>query len=814
MPSLAGVLDRGGDILDRFATATTGELTIGTPGIEIPTEDDPAAQLAAEIAVEQDRLDVLYAQLDVLREQAAAAFASSVRSPTVGTPGARSERDAFVRMYAQRVSQLQAVEQRLCFGRLDLAGSERRYIGRIGISDDQRHELLIDWRAPAAEPFYQATAARPEAVVRRRQLSTAGRRVTGVQDEVLDLAEFERSGVDGGHVVLGEGALFASLDAARSGRMRDIVATIQADQDLAIRAPLDGVFVVQGGPGTGKTAVALHRAAYLLYANRHRISRSGVLLVGPNRVFLRYIEQVLPALGEAEAVVMATPGELFPGVVAGREDEPAVAAVKGDRRMAAVLAEAVRRRQRSLDRPRTLDVDGSPVTLYPRDVAMARERARRSGERHNQARAGFVAELLKVLLRRLAGDRGVEIDPDTRATLLAELHESSDVRRELNLAWGPVSAERLLRDLYARPDELAASAGRSLTPQERGWLARPRSAAWTVSDVPLLDEAAELLGPDESADHPAGSAGRENARSNAERQAEVAYAEQVQETFGGRDFITAERLADRYQSSSSLGSVAERASADREWAYGHIVIDEAQELSPMAWQMLMRRSPSRSVTVVGDVAQTGSLSGAHSWDQVLSPHVGDRWQLAELRVNYRTPGQIMDVAAAVARAGGVPVSPPVSARPGTDAPVYSRVTPDRLTGGLASVVRSEWERVGGGTVAVITPRQSHDALAEAVVAALPAGVVVRDTAALGAPVSVLTVADAKGLEFDSVVLVEPAAILAESPRGVNDLYVALTRPTRRLHVVHAEQLPAGFVQPGSVVLGESSRNGRGEQAVD
>jgi DNA helicase IV len=759
-----------------------GERAIGKPGVR-PTNDDG---LGAELAVEQSHISLLYEHLDEMRDHAATAFADAIRSPTVGTPGARSERDAFVSMYADRVSQLQAVEQRLCFGRLDLVDGSRRYVGRIGISDEHRQELLVDWRAPAAEPFYQATAAHPHNVVRRRQLTTHARRVTGVQDEVLDLAAFELSGVAGGHIVLGEGALFASLEAARSGRMNDIVATIQADQDRAIRAPLDGVFVVQGGPGTGKTAVALHRTAFLLYANRQRMARSGVLLVGPNRVFLGYIEQVLPALGEAEAVVMATPGELYPGVATDVQDPPELAALKGDIRMAEVLSAAVRQRQRTIDQPRLLDVDGRKITLYPRDIRLARDRARRSGEPHNQARVAFVAEILRELVRRLAGVRGVELDPDVRASLMAELHDSPDVRRELNLCWGPVSPSRLLRDLYADPARLAA-AGAGLTPAERTSLHRSRNAPWTVSDVALLDEAAELLGLDDSDTH------TESARAEADRAAEVAYADMVQDTFGGKDFITAAGLADRYRTRVSLGSVAERAVLDREWSFGHIVVDEAQELSPMMWRLLMRRSPSHSMTVVGDVAQTGSLAGANSWADVLRPHVGERWSLAELTVNYRTPAQIMEVAAAVLHAARHPVVVPKSARPGRWAPVYTALDAEPVSSvKLPDVVRAEWELADAGTVAVITPRKSHAGIARAVARALPEGVVVSDTDALASPVSVLAVADAKGLEFDTVVLVEPSAIIAESPRGFNDLYVALTRPTQRLHVVHFAGLPEGM----------------------
>jgi DNA helicase IV len=746
--------------------------------------------LSAQLAIEQAHVGRLYLQLDDLLEQARDALDRTARSSTVNTPGAMAERDAFMRLYTSRVNALQNVEQRLCFGRLDLADGVRRYIGRVGMSDEARRELLVDWRAPAAEPFYRATALRPSGVLRRRQISTQLRRVTGVQDEVLDLAGFEAAGVDGGHIVVGEGALFASLDAARGDRMRDIVATIQADQDDVIRAPLPGVLVVQGGPGTGKTAVALHRTAFLLYTNRERIERSGVLLVGPNRVFLRYIDQVLPALGEAEAVVMATPGELYPTVVATAVEGDAATALKGDVRMADVIAQAVQRRQRMIGSARPLNVEGTTIRLLPHHVRDARERARRTRQPHNLARKTFVTEILRSLVRALATARGIDLDPETREGMLSELYESIDVRREVNWCWAPLSPERLVRDLYADPQRLGEAAGRLLTREERLALTRERGAPWTAGDVPLLDEAAELLGEDDSADHAA------TARAEADQRAEVEYARQVQDTFGGSDFLSAEGLAGRYSAAGSLRSVAERASTDRAWAFGHVVVDEAQELSPMMWRLLMRRCPSRSFTVVGDVAQTSSPAGALAWGDVLSPHVEDRWTVAELTVNYRTPEQVMDLAAAVLAAGGSSVRAPTSARIGRCEPQFTRVDGDLFgsaaLAALAALVETQWREAGEGTVAVITPLAGHAEAATSITAALPEGVVTADSDALGSPVSVLTVAGAKGLEFDNVVVLEPAAIIAESPRGLNDLYVALTRPTQRLHIVHSADLPPGM----------------------
>ena len=788
-----------------------------------PSEPTGPSALDEELAHEQAYVGVLYEHLDRLRAAAAAALDRSSHGIGAGTPGARTERDAFVRLYRERVRQLNDVEQRLCFGRLDLRQGAPRYIGRVGISDADRTELLVDWRAPAAEPFYQATAAAPAGVVRRRQLTTRARTVTALSDEVLDLEWFDRHGAAGSRVVIGEGALFASLDAARTGRMGDIVATIQADQDRVIRAPLAGVLVVQGGPGTGKTAVALHRAAFLLYAHRERIERSGVLLVGPNRVFLRYIDQVLPTLGEAEAMVMSTPGELFPGVETTSEDPPAVTAVKGDLRMARVVAEAVRARQRTLDRPRRMAVEGTLLTLRTHDVRQARERARRSRMPHNQARAVFVKEILNGLVAQLARARGTELDEDARAGLLAELRDSADVRRELNWCWAPIGPDRLLRDLFADPARLA-EAGHGLTPAERDLLRRERTAGWTVADVALLDEAAELLGDDPTRPRRRWDSA---ARAEAVSEAEVDYARSVQDSFGGADFQSTEDLAGRYRATADLATVAERAGEDRGWAYGHVIVDEAQELSAMMWRLLMRRCPTRSMTVVGDVAQTGSAAGTRSWAATFEPHVGDRWRVAELTVNYRTPAQIMDLAASMLRAAGSTVVAPRSARVGSWPPEVVRLGPpggfgrlgvagppggpgrmsaaptglddpaESLEDGLGELMDRLWAERTAGTIGIITPRASYDRVAAVVRGRRPTGhgrqePAAADPAALGAAVSTLTVGGVKGLEFDTVVVVEPTGILAESVRGVNDLYVALTRATQRLVIAHHDPLPPGL----------------------
>ncbi|HEV7654484.1 MAG TPA: AAA family ATPase [Mycobacteriales bacterium] len=717
-----------------------------------------------ERKAEQQHLDLLYTRLDELRVRSERALAAVRMAPTVGTPGARSERDAFIALHASRLSQLRAVEERLCFGRLDLLGGERRYVGRIGLSDEEHRQLLLDWRAPAAEPFYRATAVSPAGVVRRRQLGSKARQVTSIEDEVLDLEAYD---VDrDGPAVAGEGALMVALDAARTGKMRDIVGTIQAEQDRVIRAPVNGVLVVQGAPGTGKTAVALHRTAYLLYTYRDRVASAGVLVVGPNERFLRYIDAVLPALGEADATVLATPGRLYPGVDATGSEGPAVAAVKGDLRMVTVLSRAVRDRQQAISEPVSLTVDGSRIMLRPHDVRAALDRARRSGKPHNQARVIFVKQLLGQLAGQLGGSR--DLDQEERAARIADLRESRDVRRELNGCWPPISPERLLRDLYAQPWRLE-SAGRSLSTQERALLRRDRAADWTPGDVPLLDEAAELLGDAEEA----GAGGSPS-------ESDLDVARRTLEDSGAAGMMSAEQLAARWSDETVRRSVAEHAETDREWTYGHVVVDEAQELAPMAWRLLMRRCPTRSMTIVGDLAQTGALGGVSSWSATLRPYVGDRATIETLTVNYRTPAQLMALAVRVLRAGGVPVTEPTSARTTEWAPVLTAV-PDVLAA-VAPAVKEELDLIGPGTLGVLCPR----ALLEPVAAAVGIGGPDADR------VSVLTVEQAKGLEFDGVLLLEPAAIVSDSPRGVHDLYVAITRPTQRLHVLHATPLPPGF----------------------
>ena len=436
--------------------------------------------------------------------------------------------------------------------------------------------------------------------------------------------------------------LIASITVGRTGRMHDVVATIQAEQDRVIRAALQGVLVVQGGPGTGKTVAALHRAAYLLYTHRRTLERRGVLVIGPNATFLRYISQVLPSLGETD-VVLTSMAELFPGVTAAPDDDPAAAEVKGDPKMVSVLRRAVRDRQQVPPTDLEITADGVRMTVPREAVLRARDRARALRKPHNVARKLFVTEMLGALATAEAAALGRPVDPDDLPYTRARLWDEPPVRAALDALWPFLTPRRLVAGLLASEGALR-SAAPGLSSTERNVVLRPEAPdAWTVADVPLLDEAAQLLGTDDSADK------RRRRAAERERRAEERYAREVLEITGVAEagFVDAATLADWNRDPGQQLTTAERAWADPSWAYGHVIVDEAQELSAMAWRMVMRRIPTRSLTVVGDVAQRGNAAGARSWAQMLDPYVRGRWREERLTVNYRTPAEIMAVAADV-----------------------------------------------------------------------------------------------------------------------------------------------------------------------
>ena len=740
---------------------------------------------SGELARERAYVSTLYARLDALREEAQRQLEAVRRTQPGGTHQNRSERDAFARIYEDRVSQLRQIDERLAFGRIELsaptADGAFNYIGRIGLRDNDQQPLLLDWRVPQARAFYQATAATPLGARSRRHLQSAGREIVRIHDEIFD-QELLKGDVS---ALQGEAALLATLATERTGRMGDIVATIQAEQDAIIRADLAGALVVQGGPGTGKTAVALHRAAFLLYSHRERLAASGVLIVGPSPSFLQYIEAVLPSLGET-GVVLASVGQLYPGLDTALEDPADVAQLKGSLEMVGLLARAVRSRQVVPTESQVLDVNGELLSVPPQLIRDAMQRAWDTKKSHNLARVTFNKAALAALSRLLADQlrsHGNTIEESDQSWLREDLRTSHDVKVALNTAWLPLTPEKLLRDLYSRP-QWRASLTRDWSDERRALLHRDRSAVFTVSDVALLDEVAELVGEPDS------ESATEKGERKRERRRDLENAEQAIRNMDVEGLVDARTLAEGFQAKAYRGTTAELAAADRSWTYGHIVVDEAQELSAMQWRVLVRRNPLQSFTIVGDVAQSSTAGGATSWASALDPHLGDRWRLEELTVNYRTPALITEVAERMAIAHGVHITRSRAVRTG-ERPVQVVLGGDPMADATA-VVAADQAILGRGTIAVIAAASRIDELAASLAAAFgPA--VGRGAAGLNRTIAVLTPLESKGLEFDSVVVVEPQEIVNEVARGAANLYVAMTRPTHRLAIVATLDLPAGIV---------------------
>ncbi len=715
--------------------------------------------LAAELAAEQTFVDRVYVQLDKSARNARALAREGHGRGRLGHEGGLVERDAMVFQAAKRIAQLDAAHEGLVFGRLDLLPSldpEPRYIGRIGLRDEHRDSLLIDWRAPAAAVFYQATAAEPQDVVRRRVLRCSGPTVVGVEDELLD-AEAETD-----LPIVGEGALMAQLSRARDRSMHSIVATIQAEQDKAIRAPSKGVVAISGGPGTGKTVVALHRAAYLLYSDRRRYETGGVLVVGPSGVFMRYIERVLPSLGET-AVALRSLGEVVGGLRATRHDAPEVAAVKGSGRMAELMRRTAR--QQAPGSPKEFRVfwRDDVIVLDRGQLGKLRRQLMGQGQRNRQL-PKIASSLLDVMWRQVRGERG----RDRGREAFDEDMLSSDAFVEFALSWWPplgaTEALGWLRD----PEFLGRVGEGLLSPDEQRLL----TGSWqddtlAVEDVPLVDELRYALGdvPDRrDEDH------------------------ELDDFLGGDLGSGREELSTAWEREYGPGApvwMPPTHSIDDD-GYAHVLVDEAQDLSPMQWRMVGRRGRAATWTIVGDAAQSSWPVPAESAAARAAAIEGKDLHAFHLSTNYRNSSEIYDHAAAYASRVGLDADLPTAVR---STGVSPRDVP--AGGDQAATVRAELASILGevaGTVAVVVPiarrgeisgwLSSWQEFADAAPHAATPETAGDDR------IVVLTGIDTKGLEFDGIVVVDPDAIETESPTGRATLYVVLTRATQLLTLIH------------------------------
>jgi len=688
------------------------------------------------IAGEQQVVDACYARLDALTTHLSTRIEGLSRQEGTGTEQDLLERQAMFDSLVQQLSSARSATSRLCFGRLDYAEGPTRHIGRIGLRDEDGDPVLLDWRAPQSAGFYQATAVEPMGLRRRRRIISKDRTVTHVEDE--DLLNPASISTD---------AAADAVEAPREGRMGDIIATIAADQDKIVRSPMNQLTVVQGGPGTGKTVVALHRAAWLLYTYRDRLAKDGVLVVGPSTTFLRYIDQVLPSLGETD-VVLLTPGQLYPSVSTSIPDAPPVAAIKGDTVMARVVANAVTQRIRIPRHDVSIRLeDGSTVRITAQQLADIKAGLPRNAGYHAN-REPFLRRVIDILAKDRARQRQEDpSDPEIRQEIINDIVDDVHLRRELNLMWLPTTPERLIARLLSNPDALARAAQGLLTREQQATLLRPIEAPWTVDDVPLLDEAAERLG-------------------EYEIPARVVRQDPADDY---RELVVVDPRAVHRPSTT----VAERAMSDRTWIYGHVVVDEAQELSRMAWRALARRCSRKSMTIVGDLQQTTHPAGARDWDEALG-WAREKIDLHTLTVTYRITRQTAATATTLlTRAGGhAPNLRPI--RDGIETEHVS-LTADEIAD--AVLQRSA---LAPGRIGVVVPDEDAAMWMSTLVKASEAFGTGDD--ALDSPIAVLTARDTKGLEFDHVYVVDPAAIATQGTRG-SDIYVACTRATQTLHLV-------------------------------
>ncbi|HYG93202.1 MAG TPA: UvrD-helicase domain-containing protein [Nocardioides sp.] len=732
-------------------------------------------QESREVAQEQAFVDRVYRQLEQAGKAAQQLASEGHSRGRLGHEGGLVERDAMVFQAAKRIAQLDAAHEGLVFGRLDLVDDvdpEPRYVGRIGLRDDNRDSLLIDWRAPAAAVFYQSTAAEPQGVIRRRVLRSTGAKVVGVEDELLDAdahADAEEAGRE--LPIVGEGALMAQLSRARDRSMHSIVATIQAEQDKAIRAPSKGVVTISGGPGTGKTVVALHRAAYLLYTDRRRYESGGVLVVGPSGVFMRYIERVLPSLGET-AVALRSLGEVVDGVRATRHDEPAVADIKGSERMAEVLRRAAR--QQAPGSPREYHVfwRDDRIALDRGELGRVRRHLMSQGRRNKQL-PRVSSALLDAMWRQVRGERGRERG---REAFDDEMLSRQDFLDFAFAWWPPLDAPTVLSWLRD-PESLSRVAEGVLSVEQQRLLLKSWSGQGplqlSIEDVPLVDELRYLLG-----DVPQ--------RSDDDRDDPMGLIE------GAVDIQELMTAADR-----------EYAPSGRAWAppthsieddpFAHVLIDEAQDLTPMQWRMVGRRGRTATWTIVGDPAQSSWPRPEEAAAARSAALEGKEIHEFHLSTNYRNSAEIYSYAAAYAQRVGLDADLPDAVRR-TGAEPKEVVVPEGTE--LEAATRAavvEIAQAVEGTVGVVVPvaRRSEvnawlAAWPELAADAPGAGRAAADSDATPSGedrVVVLTGLDTKGLEFDGIVVVRPEEIEAESATGRATLYVVLTRATQVLTTV-------------------------------
>lgn len=742
---------------------------------------------------EQKEIDKIYSVLDQNIENAKNQAQILTKKDVGSTHQNRSERDSLLFTYLDTVSKLRSVERQLVFGKLTYKDGTSRYIGRIGLFGENSELVLYDWRTKISEDFYQATALSNNGIVSRRHITLKNRKIVSVDDEIFD------NNIKKESILRGENTIMNSLLDKRSSKMNDIVSTIQKEQDQIIRNPTNGVLVVQGAAGTGKTAVALHRAAYLLYNKREVLKNSGILLIGPNDQFLYYIDKVLPSLGET-GVISTSIEHLVPSLKISHIENDTAQIIKGDIRMKKVIKNAINMFIRLPNDDIKIPYRGNTLVLTREDIKEAQDYALSQNVKHNEGRQYFGRALIEILVQKFYIARGYEPTDDRENVINKKsLFQEAQVRRTLNFCWMPLEPQRLIKDLFGSESilqQLIHFAGK----KDIRKLIREDGQGFSKFDIPLLVVASDLIGSSvvpESSDSDEVKAQKE----------------------------TLQRTLDSIQGDSNspidedllmeLENVNEKNTAinkleDSEWTFGHIIVDEAQELSQMDWYLLSQKCPSKSFTIVGDVAQTSSPAGSRDWKEAVGSVLTDMFQISKLTVNYRNPQEVANKAMDVLDKNGLKYETITAPRSIENSYRLTKVnSPNEVFEEGAKIAYKliqeflDFETLEG-RVAIISKSEGLKELKQQIFYWLeldygkPYVEMIRNQPVSIRQLNIISPEYSKGLEYDAVLLVEPLDLQIYTKNGeltkesLSNLYIAMTRPTQRLEIIHSKELPKGM----------------------
>jgi len=766
---------------------------------------DNSTQLQTRINEEQKQIDIIYNRFYELWEEAEKRANELKASREFITMANNVERNALIDHHLDQVAIYRQVKNRLIFGKLTFEDGSTKYIGRIAITDKDKNFLLYDWRSKSSEDFYQATSINPKNIKIRTHIFLQENKIVGLEDELFDYSDKNVS-------VSGESAILKSLNEGRTNKMNDIVATIQKEQDEIIRSQVDGALVVQGGAGTGKTAVALHRAAYLLYEKKNLLTKSGILLIGPNNKFLYYIDSVLPSLGET-GVISKSISNLYYGIEATLTENPIAQRIKGDLKMIEGIKNMIKLYLRVPKEAIQFRHNNIDMSIEPEIIKNNQAKALKLNAPFNDQRKYFIRFMIEDLLeeykKKINETYAGFVDSNDLAGELKEAKKDffhiREIIRTLNYSWMQLLPKKVINDLFSS-EKIIEICLPWVRTQDVPYLIKSDKENFSKFDIPLIDQADQLITSIETS----------TTKKYSKVQQEIAQStveslfQYGQDNYGDRSFpaiISAEDILSR-QEQEYQPTINKLSSQDRNWTFGHVIVDEAQELSPMDWNMLIRKCPSKSFTIVGDVMQTSSPAGTRNWDQRIKEFFQDNYQIKKLTINYRNPKEVAQLAYKVLKKSGSEIEINEAPR---KVPKSVEIKSTGVYEVYQDAAHSAYELINQyvefgqyGKVVVIVRPEKVEELTKAIYQFIEDdyGQIVADQIhSLKAPdaqLEIISPEESKGLEYDAVVLVEPIDLQEfdannkQTQESKSALYIAMTRPTQKLVVVHFKDLPKGF----------------------